>query len=101
MSAFPTGSAVSSPCIFRDEAVHDSDKAMTRTILLNSDSPEITGGGGVPASNGRFFATFEGRRLCFQPQADPASLGKIIIYDTTADPTKWVAIGALEPRLFK
>lgn len=54
-------------------------------------APNLGGGG----ESARFFANYPGTRLCFQPQADPASLGNIVVYDTknTADESQWVAIG--------
>jgi hypothetical protein len=51
--------------------------------------------GGGATGGGRFFSSHENTHLCFQAQADPASRGNLVVYDTkgSADESKWVAIG--------
>jgi hypothetical protein len=46
-------------------------------------------------SSGRFFTSWQDRHRCFQAQADPASDGNLVVYDTkgTSDESQWVAIG--------
>ena len=54
-------------------------------------APNLSGG----SAGGRFFASHGSTHLCFQAQADPASRGNLVVYDTkgTSDESQWVAIG--------
>ena len=80
------------------------DRDMVRIARFSASGVEffvpVAGLGG--GSDGRFYTTHQGRRLCFNPQADPASLGAIVVYDTmgTTDESQWKPIGIHQPQLF-
>jgi len=91
-----------------------SDDAMAEIVSCNTIAmaciftvpvyaPNLSGswpGSGHDTEVTGFYAYYQGRRLRFQPQADPASLGKIVIDDTFNDTKPWEAIGVIEPRMF-
>lgn len=57
---------------------------------------------GSGATQGRFYSGE--RKFCFNVQDDPASgkAGRIVVYDTkgTTDESQWVAVGAIDPKVF-
>jgi hypothetical protein len=83
---------------------NDADEKMVFSLSLDKAEfgvPVTAPGLSQAKEPGQFFSYYQGRRLAFNPQADPESLGKIVIYDAPeGSEANWVAIGEIQPVLY-